>query len=128
MIAKQELGPLQQRWIKALRSGRYKQGRMYLRTGNEEHCCLGVACRVLRIPSERLTEHGHYSFGEQAATLTAPKEVVEKLQLYSHEGELVQRALKGHSKLTAANDIGRSFEVIADWIEANADCVFREPR
>jgi hypothetical protein len=33
-------------WITALRSGRYQQGKGYLRSNNE-YCCLGVLCEVL---------------------------------------------------------------------------------
>lgn len=33
-------------WIKALRSGKYKQGTGCLRKG-DEYCCLGVLCEVL---------------------------------------------------------------------------------
>lgn len=33
-------------WVKALRSGKYKQGRKQLRNGNDEMCCLGVLCNL----------------------------------------------------------------------------------
>lgn len=32
------------RWIKALRSGKYKQGVGVLRTEDNKYCCLGVLC------------------------------------------------------------------------------------
>lgn len=35
-----------QEWIAALRSGKYKQGRMLLQSREGEFCCLGVACEV----------------------------------------------------------------------------------
>lgn len=38
-----------QRWIKALKSGKYKQGRDRLKKiqkDNERHCCLGVLCEL----------------------------------------------------------------------------------
>jgi len=34
-------------WVKALRSGKYKQGFQQLQTGEGEYCCLGVATRLL---------------------------------------------------------------------------------
>lgn len=41
-----QLGPKQKRWINALRSGEYKQGRSHLQDVNGNYCCLGVACEV----------------------------------------------------------------------------------
>lgn len=39
---------IKERWLEALRSGKYKQGQKLLRArdvdGNEYHCCLGVLC------------------------------------------------------------------------------------
>jgi hypothetical protein len=32
------------KWLKALRSGKYKQGRGQLRTPDDRFCCLGVLC------------------------------------------------------------------------------------
>lgn len=37
---------LAQKWLAALRSGEYTQGRDRLRTLNSEFCCLGVACDI----------------------------------------------------------------------------------
>lgn len=33
-------------WIEALKSGEYKQGAGYLRTKDDEFCCLGVLCAL----------------------------------------------------------------------------------
>lgn len=33
-------------WIKALRSGKYKQGQRRLRTNDGKFCCLGVLCDI----------------------------------------------------------------------------------
>jgi len=32
------------KWVEALRSGKYKQGKRCLRNENDEFCCLGVLC------------------------------------------------------------------------------------
>lgn len=34
------------KWIEALRSGNYKQGRGQLRNHRNEYCCLGVLCDI----------------------------------------------------------------------------------
>lgn len=42
---------LKKRWVKALRSGKYKQGKNYLRRQTPEgdrYCCLGVLCEIER--------------------------------------------------------------------------------
>lgn len=39
-----EMHALRRKWIDALRSGVYKQGRNQLRPTNESMCCLGVLC------------------------------------------------------------------------------------
>ncbi len=49
-----------QKWVKALRSGKYKQASESLQFGNR-FCCLGVACKLF-IPPEKLI------MDEQAST------------------------------------------------------------
>lgn len=39
---------LKTRWIKALLSGKYKQGRGALKTPKREYCCLGVLCDITK--------------------------------------------------------------------------------
>lgn len=39
---------LVKQWVKALRSGKYKQGRKTLRAKNDEYCCLGVLCDIAK--------------------------------------------------------------------------------
>ena len=38
---------IKERWIAALRSGKYKQAQNVLRTGKDRLCCLGVLCDVV---------------------------------------------------------------------------------
>lgn len=33
-------------WVKELRSGKYKQGKGYLRQIDDKYCCLGVLCDI----------------------------------------------------------------------------------
>lgn len=37
-----------EKWIKALRSGDYKQGRGHLKT-KDGYCCIGVACEIMNV-------------------------------------------------------------------------------
>ena len=41
-----ELNELQIKWLKALRSGKYKQGTFALHRSNGTFCCLGVLCDI----------------------------------------------------------------------------------
>lgn len=38
---------MKRRWIRALRSGKYKQGHDRLRTEDNRFCCLGVVCDIV---------------------------------------------------------------------------------
>ncbi len=85
-------GELKAKWLEALRSGRYKQGRKYLRDKNNQFCCLGVLCDV-----------------------GAPG------QWYSFSCGSDFGISRGHSDMIIMmNDTyGLSFEKMADWIEEN---------
>ena len=50
---------LKARWIVALRSGEYTQGRHALRTKKGRYCCLGVLCMVLERPDLTSTNYEH---------------------------------------------------------------------
>ena len=43
------------RWVKALKSGKYKQGKQYLRKG-DKYCCLGVLCDLYLIDNDKKWE------------------------------------------------------------------------
>ncbi len=72
MDTKQKLGPLQQEWIRCLRSGEFPQGEGFL-VGNADgnvapgqpypHCCLGIVCRVAQANGLKLrwipSDHGY---------------------------------------------------------------------
>lgn len=91
------------KWVKALRSGRYKQihGQLY----NEEgYCCLGVACRVAG-----MRPFGE-SFGEESAVL--PKRAMRWLGVEDDNPKIGRFAAA-----TLNDEKGYSFSQIADAIE-----------
>ncbi|ALA16090.1 MULTISPECIES: hypothetical protein [Chelatococcus] len=100
------------RWLEALRSGRYKQGKYRLRTHDDQFCCLGVLCDLVEperwIPAEDGGEpvyaHGHSHFIGFPA-----------LDMLGGGGLSSGTA----STLIKLNDAGASFPEIADYIEAN---------
>lgn len=64
---------IKEKWIAALRSGEYTQGRMVLRDSDNNFCCLGVLCNL----------HAKANPGF-AATQTSPHEYDGQLAYPSH--------------------------------------------
>lgn len=101
-------------WIKALRSGKYKQGRDKLRQGrgdNRTYCCLGVLeslhCAATGKPFRR-NPHG-----ETLSQRTAAWAGIDR-----NEGDaMVESETGSNVYLATLNDTGYSFDRIADRIE-----------
>ncbi len=85
---------LNRQWIKALRSGKYKQGRNNLHSHNT-YCCLGV-----------LQD-------------TADVECTNTDFLQGENGRSCVKGLTSEKQMRLAemNDSGKNFQEIADWIE-----------
>lgn len=107
----------QLKWLKALRSGKYKQGTERLKTSKGGYCCLGVACAELYGDRAR---GKWFNEGE-----IAPDKLVEDLSLHNRDARIYTKHGKMGS-LTRANDSGATFEEIADFIEQNPEAVFRQ--
>lgn len=93
---------LKTRWIKALRSGRYKQGHSYLKLDNS-YCCLGVLAQIQRCKwnAEAPIFEG---VEQESVAYLAPR----------FAGGLRRET---QMRLAALNDGGKSFKEIADYIE-----------
>lgn len=121
-------------WIRALRSGKYKQTRGALHKG-EGFCCLGVACDlavqagVVRTVKKDGMEVGvAYDGLEVKATYDGciavlPPRVMKWLRLRTPNGMSRSLALPS---LTKMNDQGKSFSEIADFIEQHPNELFQE--
>lgn len=108
------------KWIAALRSGEFRQGRGQLRRDNS-YCCLGVACELYRRENGGEWRHlgnGRFSFFDVAGLL--PNEVQCWLGLRRCDG------FYGGSSLVGGNDGGYSFAEIADLIESEPEGLFVE--
>lgn len=104
-----------EKWLTALRSGEYKQGRGALcKTDRNDHsknyyCCLGVACAILDISKDRLI--GHSAIYDN---VFFPEVPVELLGLYAN--------IELPYYLSKLNDERKySFTEIADWIDKNVE-------
>ena len=102
------------KWVAALRSGEFKQGREVLRNVEaDKYCCLGVACALAireGVESE-WPDDGGYSWDEEL-----PYAVRDWLGLKTGAGDLAEGDRYNH--LIALNDDARyTFTQIADVID-----------
>jgi hypothetical protein len=88
-----------QRWVAALRSGEYEQGKNELHR-DDKFCCLGVACVVAGYTSDQLL------------TEFIPKDFDKVPVILVDEGDIP-------TDLANMNDRGQPFSEIADYIEQN---------
>ena len=105
---------IKQKWVSALRSGDYQQGRNYLRTDNG-FCCLGVLCDLYGKENNvewNFVNNGHnYEFEEFESYLPSSVRKWAGVEGYNF---LVNN---GTETLSELNDTGSTFEQIADFIE-----------
>ena len=119
-----EMNEFAKRWVEALLSGKYKQGRGCLRTVDNEFCCLGVALDVMA-PDEWSTETIEYGVRLEGHN---------RWQVYRHEPsrhvELLpedmwrlltagscDQTMEMQSCIAEANDRGVTFEeIVRDYI------------
>lgn len=113
---------LKEKWLKALRSGQYKQTIGALKTqsknGDCRYCCLGVLCDVsgegkwvegdwIKSPPRK---HLGYTFGDVTMTGALSPDFSKRHGI----------TLRTPDLLIEMNDLNcMSFKKIADWIETN---------
>ena len=127
-----KLGKKQEKWLKALESGRYKQGNGRLRREDNTHCCLGVAYRTLRCeftldPNQRL-----YKVYGDVSVMMKPGLIglrnswgAIKPYLTPEEKKVYFRAeIPSRNGLTSLNDADATFKQIARFIRENPERVF----
>lgn len=104
---------LKARWVDALRSGKYQQGRGWLRAswdsdGIHRYCCIGVLCDVVD-PKGWQENEGGVIRTHTGNNSTIPISVQAKTGLMRDR----------FGPLYVMNDSGKSFAEIAEYIEAN---------
>lgn len=101
-----------QKWVKALRSGKYKQGREKLKSFDSKkqprYCCLGV---LGEIQGQKIRKHTEYLPKKWAAGLSR----TTQSQL-SRMNDGVKYDIPYMEALASPR---RSFKYIANWIEKN---------
>ena len=104
---------IKQKWVSALRSGDYQQGRNYLRTDNG-FCCLGVLCDLYGKENNvewEIDEVDGYLYEKNSTLL--PLSVMEWADVDGQNADINN----GTETLAALNDRGSTFNEIADLIE-----------
>lgn len=111
---------LKTEWLAALRSGKYMQGRGFLRTGKDEFCCLGVLCDIVdkkNGTSEWKLKKKAASYSFMDMTTNLPERLEIATGVAYHGGFMtIEKKL---NSLAAHNDDGKTFAQIADAIEKN---------
>lgn len=127
---------IKQLWVKALRSGKYTQGRGKLhqytkRTGLHSFCCLGVLCDlavnagIIPSPDKNIFVDSEnnvvFSYGKYQ-TASLPVEVIQWAELKTGSPSVSTKDDGRTMDLIVQNDSGASFEKIANLIE-NAEII-----
>lgn len=98
---------IKEKWVEALKSNKYKQGCLYLRSENDSYCCLGVLCDIVD-PSKWIKGCTDYAYEETMAKSSLCEPLRTKLGI----------SIVDIDRLINMNDSREwSFNSIADWIE-----------
>ena len=131
MMLKTKMNPeVKQKWIGALRSGKYEQGSEKLRSVSG-YCCLGVLCDLyaqehnveweFRGNEEtNLQPQDYWYFGDQSEFLPESVREWAELNLYNPilRVEDDDEMFEVNEEVSTLNDEGYSFSTIADLIQA----------
>lgn len=109
------------KWVQALRSGEYKQGKDMLKGSDGCFCCLGVLCDLAVkedvIASRETDKDGYTFFGRENEEYVLPSDVVDWVGLDSDNPDISDTNGK-RDAITFWNDtVGKSFIELADMIE-----------
>ena len=106
---------LKAKWVKALRSDKFKQGAGMLKQYNKrkvEHCCLGVLCEIAGVKKQKRVPGASSVLFDGCSRTYLGQALLNSFGF----SDQVQKDLSIH------NDgwtYPWSFETIADWIEKN---------
>jgi len=111
------------RWVAALRSGKYKQGQYHLNDGNGNYCCLGVLCELAK-EDGIVTSSKFKLFDGPEVILYKDKTNSESVSFLPAQVSYwagietsAAYSTKNRASLAALNDAGQTFEYIANVIE-----------
>ena len=110
---------VKRKWVRALRSGEYRQGRGAMFTGDGGNCCLGVLAAEMvpefcRTSGKRGLAARHFNDTPGTAL-----ELVGNAVIPNDLAVLWNLDEEAQNDLANMNDDGVSFKRIATWIEKN---------
>ena len=98
-----------EKWIEALRSGEFKQGRRQLKSDEGDYCCLGVLATIAGYdPTSEETRHNWEAYLNE--------DIQDQMDL---SYEIQTKLAEMNDGKLFRNIPQHSFLEIADWIEAN---------
>ncbi len=109
------------KWVKALRSGKYKQG--YGRLHDPEsngYCCLGVLCKIYEkdyVGMDITLQNNDYLPSDIIEDFNISDGICGRVNGITRNGITIGK--KQYDSLVEANDKNESFANIANWIEKN---------
>jgi hypothetical protein len=102
---------LKRKWVKNLRSGKYKQGQGRLRTVKDNSfCCLGVLCDTIKSEWKPIDNIAYNWCGKNNARTLVPLKTLNAI----HLSQVAQDEL-----VNMNDDENKSFQEIADWVKNN---------
>lgn len=110
---------IKKKWVAALRSGDYKQGRDQLRNEQNEFCCLGVLCNIHAQEHKRIAARQPNPLLYMGEREQLPLEVEKWAGLEGQfDGMMFDKVTQEFFCLVELNDFDQlSFDEIADVIE-----------
>lgn len=109
-------------WIKALRSGKYKKGTGRLRSiSGDKFCCLGVLCNLHAQAHPEAAATQEYPGRYFGSSSHLPTNVKNWAGMKTIHGGIYTLGLT--TSLSAKNDTGTSFRILANLIEKHVDVI-----
>lgn len=108
---------IKDKWLKALRSGKYKQTTGVLKA-SDSYCCLGVLCDVYSKTKKKsgikFDDFNQFFDGENLKLSILSDRIINWAELSGNE---IEPSRDNHATLMVLNDSGKTFLEIADIIE-----------